>query len=71
MAASEGTLRDHRGVILATFGSFLGYKSILYAELMAVYEGLELAIQFGYSVLEVESDSAAVVSWIHNQGLVR
>ncbi|KAH9701287.1 hypothetical protein KPL71_024943 [Citrus sinensis] len=71
MAASGGTLRDHWGVVLAAFGSVLGYKSILYVELMTVCEGLELAIQLGYSVLEVESDSATVVSWIHNQGIVR
>ena len=44
MAASGGTLRDHRGVVLAAFGSFLGYKPILYTELMAMCEGLELAI---------------------------
>ena len=62
MAASGGTLRDHRGVVLAAFGSFLGYKPILYVELMAVCNGLELAIQLGYSVLEVESDSTTVVS---------
>ena len=67
MAAFGGTLWDHRGVVLTAFGSFLGYKPILYAELMVVCEGLEL----GYSMLEVESDSATVVSWIHNQGPVR
>ncbi|GAY62136.1 hypothetical protein CUMW_215430 [Citrus unshiu] len=38
---------------------------------MAVCEDLELAIQLGYSVLEVESDSAMVASWIHTQGSVR
>ena len=68
MAASGGILRDHRGVVLTAFGSFLVYKPILYAELMVVCEGLELAIQLGYSVLEVESDSAIVMSWIHTSG---
>ena len=58
MAASGGILQDHRGVALAAFGSFLGLKPILYAELMAVCEGLELASRLGHSVLEVESDSA-------------
>ena len=38
---------------------------------MAVYEGLDLAVQLGHSVLEVESDSTTVVSWIHSQGPVR
>lgn len=71
MAASGGILRDHRGVTIAAFGSFLGHKPILYAELMAVCEGLELASRLGHSVLEVESDSATVVSWIHSKGPVR
>ncbi|KAH9750075.1 reverse transcriptase domain-containing protein [Citrus sinensis] len=71
MAASGGILRDYRGVALAAFGSFLGHQPILYAELMAVCEGLELAARLGHSVLEVESDSATVVSWVHSQGPVR
>ena len=71
MAVFGGTLWDHWGVVLAAFGSFLGYKPILYAELMAVCKGLELAVQLGHSVLAVESDSATVVSWIHTQGFVR
>lgn len=37
-----GILQDHRGVVLASFGSFLGRQSILYVELMAVCEGQEL-----------------------------
>ena len=52
-------------MVIAAFGSFPGHKPILYTELMAVCEGLELAIQLGHSVLEVESDSTVVVSWIH------
>ena len=66
MAASGGILRDHRGEFLAAFGSFLGHQPILYAELMAIYEGLDLTVQLGHSVLEVESDSTTMVSWIHS-----
>lgn len=62
LAASGGLLRDHRGVVLAAFGSFLGRQPILYAELRAVCEGLEFAAQLGITMLEVESDSATVVS---------
>lgn len=58
------------GAILATFGSFLGCQSIIYVELMAICEGLELVFQLGYSVLEVQSDSTTIVSWIHSEGLV-
>ena len=71
MVASQCILYDHRGKVLAAFGSFLGYKLIVYSELMAVCKGLELAVQLGHSVLAVESDSATVVSWIHTQGFVR
>lgn len=70
MAALGGILLDHRGEVLAVFGSLLGHQPILYAELMAVYEGLDLAIQLGHSVLKVESDSTTMVSWIHSQGPV-
>lgn len=45
MVASSGILRDHRGEVLATFGSFLGHQPILYVELMAIYEGLDLVVQ--------------------------
>lgn len=55
-------------MVLAAFSSFLGHKPILYAKLMAVCECLELATQFGYSMLEVESDSATLVSWINSHG---
>ncbi|KAL9437128.1 hypothetical protein AB3S75_023048 [Citrus x aurantiifolia] len=64
MAASGGTLRDSRGELLSAFRSFLGYHMILYAELMTVHEGLELAIHLGHSILEVESNSATIVAWI-------
>lgn len=56
------------GVVLAAFSSFLWHKPILYAKPMAICECLELATQFGYSVLEVESDSATLVSWINSHG---
>lgn len=56
---------------MAAFQSFLGHQSILYTELMTVCERLELVVQLSYSALEVKSDSATVVSWIHSQGPVR
>ena len=57
-------LHDSRGELLGTFGSFLGYRLILYAELMAIHEGLELAAHLAHSTLEVKSDSATIVAWI-------
>ena len=71
IAAADGILCNHQGDFLAAFGSFLSCQPTLYAKLMVVCKRLELATHLGYSALEVESDSAMVVSWIHSLGLVR
>ncbi|KAL9445387.1 hypothetical protein AB3S75_018391 [Citrus x aurantiifolia] len=71
MAATGGVLRDHQGVILIASGSFSGHQSILFAELMALLKGLDLAAQLGFSDLEVEFDSATVVSWAISSSFVR
>ncbi|KAK9203888.1 hypothetical protein WN943_014145 [Citrus x changshan-huyou] len=72
-ASNQGTTgsRDRNGVscviirvsfVLAAFGYFLGHQLILFVGLMAVCEGLNLTVQLGYFVFEVESDSATVIS---------
>ena len=48
MATIGGVLRDHQGMVLAAFSSFLGHQSILFTELMALLEGLDLASQLGF-----------------------
>lgn len=53
MAALGGILRDSREELLGAFKSFLGYRPILYVELMAVHKGLELAVHLAHSILEV------------------
>lgn len=64
LSTTGGILRDHHGMVLAAFGFFffLGHQRILYIKLMAIFEGLKLVAQLGNSILEVESDSATVVS---------
>lgn len=57
-------------VPMAAFGSFLGHRPILYAELMAVCKGLELTIHLKHRVLEVEFDLITVVSFIFSSGPV-
>ena len=57
-------------MVLVAFGSILGCQVILYAEFMVVCARLELTIQLGYLVLEVESHSATIISWIHSRGHV-
>lgn len=66
MSALGDILCDSWGVVLATFGSFLGHRLIFYVDFMAIYEGIELVVQLGYSVVEIDSDSdsATMVSWI-------
>lgn len=71
IAVVGGILCDHQGDVLASFRSFLSCEPILYVELMAICEGLDLATQLGYFALEVESDSTTVVYWIHSQGPIR
>lgn len=69
--ASGGVLHDSRGMPMTGFGSFLGYHLILYDELMAISEGLELAVQLGYFMLQVKSNSATAVYWVLSNGLAR
>lgn len=47
MSVVEGVLHDHSGVVLVAFGSFLGHQSILFAELLAMLEGLDLVLSLG------------------------
>lgn len=58
MSAAGGVLRDHQGAVLRAFARFLRHQPIIYAELMAIYDGLEFAAQLGLSRLEVESNFA-------------
>ena len=48
MATIGGVLRDHQGMVLAAFSSFLGHQSILVTELIALLQGLDLASQLGF-----------------------
>lgn len=56
MLASMGVLRDYRGLSMAGFGFLFKHHLILYAKLMEVCEGLDLAVHIGHFVLEVEFD---------------
>lgn len=70
-SATGSVLRDHRRVVLVAFSSFLGHKSILFAALMTMLKGLDLIVQLRFTVVEVESDSANVVSWATSYHLVQ
>lgn len=49
-------------MFLVTFALFLVHQPIFYAELLVIYEGLKLANELGYYVLEVGPNLATVDS---------
>lgn len=56
-AGFGGTLRDHAGAWIAGFCGSVGIAPILFAKLMAIYQGLDLAWNRGYRTVLCESDS--------------
>lgn len=42
--------------MLTAFGSFSGHQPIMFAELMAILEGLDIAAQFRFFCLKMESN---------------
>lgn len=68
MSNSSGVLRDDSGVLLAAFGSFLEHQLILFVELMAILESLDIFAWLGFFVLEVEFDLATAIFRANSQG---
>lgn len=54
MSTAGNVLHDHQPIVLT--------------KLVAVCEGIDLSIQLGYSDIEVEFDSTAILSWITSYG---
>ncbi|KAL0434551.1 UNVERIFIED_CONTAM: hypothetical protein Slati_2789400 [Sesamum latifolium] len=46
--------------------NFLGEQTNVYAELFAVYRGLDIAIEMGISTLWIETDASAIISIINS-----
>ncbi|KAL0395545.1 UNVERIFIED_CONTAM: hypothetical protein Scaly_0002900 [Sesamum calycinum] len=46
-AGAGGLLCDHIDIVLAAFYEFPGFKTNLYAKLMAVFRGSEISIELG------------------------
>ncbi|XP_070057860.1 uncharacterized protein [Nicotiana tomentosiformis] len=61
-----GLFRDNRGPWVLGFQGSLPCLSPLHAELMALKTGLRLAMEQGFTNLEVESDSTDVISCLEN-----
>ncbi|XP_026416488.1 uncharacterized protein LOC113311918 [Papaver somniferum] len=60
-AGVGGVMRDSEGQFLACFANHIYRNGNIVAEIQAIRQGLLLAIQLGYSFVEVESDSAYTV----------
>ena len=61
-----GTIRDHDGVVLVCWALQLtGNFDVLTSELLAIREGIRLAIEFGYPLDEIDSDSLLAINAIN------
>ena len=56
-STAGGLIRDHLGRWLTGFGMMIGFCSVTVAELWSLYQGLQLAWNFGIRRLKVETDS--------------
>ncbi|GAV91093.1 RVT_3 domain-containing protein, partial [Cephalotus follicularis] len=56
-----GIFRDNLGNWLFRFAGYIGFSTILEAELWSIRAGLRLAIQHGFTMLVIETDSLNVV----------
>ncbi|XP_028776836.1 uncharacterized protein LOC114733531 [Neltuma alba] len=64
-SACGGILRDHSGWLLQGFMFHIGTGSSANAEVWAILWGLKIAWDAGFRCVELESDCAEVVDWIH------
>lgn len=64
-AACGGVIRDERGNTVVAYAKYLGERSSLHAELWAIYYGVKLAKECGFSKLNVESDSILAINFMN------
>ncbi|KAF7811300.1 reverse transcriptase [Senna tora] len=64
--AAGGVIRDSLGNWMKGFNFFLGIGDIITAELWAIFRGLKLTEDFGYSPFLIDSDSLTAVTLIKN-----
>ncbi|XP_020676828.1 uncharacterized protein LOC110095571 [Dendrobium catenatum] len=63
-AGLGGMIRDHNGKPLGIFSGPLLLCSVLTAELMALHQGLEICMKYGYQVINIEVDSKILLQVI-------
>ncbi|KAL6517060.1 hypothetical protein OROHE_018020 [Orobanche hederae] len=68
ISAAGGVIRDHLGTPCLMFSEFLGKRSNNYAELYAIWRGLEFYLNHDFVKMWVESDSTLALHMINNKG---
>ncbi|KAL9460452.1 hypothetical protein AB3S75_003623 [Citrus x aurantiifolia] len=63
-STAGGLVRDHLGRWLTGFGMMFGSCSVTVAELWGLYQGLQLAWNFGIRKLKVETDGLCVTQLV-------
>ncbi|KAL0424472.1 UNVERIFIED_CONTAM: hypothetical protein Sradi_0982000 [Sesamum radiatum] len=65
-AGAGGLLCDHIDIVLAAFYEFPGFKTNLYAKLMAVFRGSEISIELGHFRMWIEVAASLVISIVNS-----
>ncbi|KAL0455230.1 UNVERIFIED_CONTAM: hypothetical protein Slati_0862200 [Sesamum latifolium] len=65
-SGAGGLIRDHGGKVMVAFYEFLGLNRSIYAELFAVYWGMQLALDLGIQKLKVEMDASTRLKIIYS-----
>ncbi|KAL6558441.1 hypothetical protein OROMI_018791 [Orobanche minor] len=68
ISGAGGVIRDHLGSPCLMFSEFLGERSNNYAELYAIWRGLEFCLQRNFIKVWVECDSTLALRMINNRG---
>lgn len=64
-AGSGGLFRDHRGMLIIGYATFIGVATSVYAEANAILFGLKLAQELQLFNIWLESDSELVVKMLN------
>ncbi|KAL6565547.1 hypothetical protein OROHE_004602 [Orobanche hederae] len=67
VAAAGGVIRDHHGTPCLMFSEFLGERSNNFAELYAIWRGLEFCLNHDFGKVWVETDSTFALHVIINK----
>ncbi|GLJ49051.1 hypothetical protein SUGI_1034820 [Cryptomeria japonica] len=67
-AGGGGVFRDDKGNIMAVYAEAYGWESAYYAEARALFRGIQIAAEQGWTRLEIEGDCMIIVNALNNEG---